>query len=260
MQGMKFKKYMHVTRKRFDPFAVFMGTAGLSGVMLFSLGEAGRQGLFDPRGFAIVVVGTLASLLFQFDFITLGQSIWLTVRSFFGTPERDIERVMQELDRAILTKVRFESLRKGDGINGEYLNDVIFMVRQGLSFDEIDAFVTSRVRDEYLARDIAANVLQKASILAPALGLFGTVLGLIEVLRALNNPQSLGPAMSLALLTTAYGAGLGAVVFSPLVGRLEHHNHIFLEVHEQLLSKISILMRRSEREAKGRDQSEVLAA
>lgn len=260
MQGMKFKKYMHVTRKRFDPFAVFIGTAGLSGVMLFSLGQAGRQGLFDPRGFAIVIVGTLASLLFQFDFMTMGQSIWLTVKSFFGTPEKDIERVMMELDRAILTKVRLEALRKGEGINGEYLNDVVYMVRQGLSFEEVDAFVTARIRDEYLARDIAANVLQKASILAPALGLFGTVLGLIEVLRSLNNPQGLGPAMSLALLTTAYGSGLGSVVFSPLVGRLEHHNQIFLEVHEQLLSKISILMRRGEREAMGQEQAEVRAA
>jgi chemotaxis protein MotA len=53
--------------------------------------------------------------------------------------------------------------------------------------------------------------------------------------------------MSLALMTTAYGAGLASLIFTPLAGRLEHHNHIFLECHKQILSKIGILIQRDDR-------------
>ena len=53
--------------------------------------------------------------------------------------------------------------------------------------------------------------------------------------------------MSLALMTTAYGAGLSSLVFHPLAGRLEHHNEIYLETHSQLLSKIGVLLNRDER-------------
>jgi chemotaxis protein MotA len=48
--------------------------------------------------------------------------------------------------------------------------------------------------------------------------------------------------MSLALMTTAYGAMLGTMVFTPLAGRLEHHNQVFLETQKQILNKLAILL------------------
>ena len=117
-----------------------------------------------------------------------------------------------------------------------------------------DAFVTARVADEYLGRGVAVSLLSRGAMIAPSLGLFGTVMGLIGVLKSLANPAELGPSMSLALMTTAYGSILGTLVFTPLAGRLEHHNQIFIEVHKQLLSKVGILLEREDRslEASGR--------
>jgi chemotaxis protein MotA len=129
------------------------------------------------------------------------------------------------------------------------------MHHQGLLFEEIDEFVTSRVADQYLSRKIAVEVLRKGVLVAPAFGLFGTVMGLIGVLKTLSDPSNIGGSMSLALMTTAYGAGLSSLVFTPLAGRLEHHNMIYLDVHQQILSKIGILLKREERtlEASGID-------
>jgi chemotaxis protein MotA len=73
-------------------------------------------------------------------------------------------------------------------------------------------------------------------------------MGLIGVLKTLSDPSKIGVSMSLALMTTAYGAALGSLVFTPLAGRLEHHNAIFLEIHKQILSKIGVLLNRQERD------------
>lgn len=121
------------------------------------------------------------------------------------------------------------------------------MIRNDLSFEEIDGFITAKVRDILAARSTSTLILQRAAVLAPALGLFGTVIGLVNLLKSLNDPSLIGPAMSLALLTTAYGAGLSSLVLSPLAGRLEHSNKILLDSWQQLLNKTAILMKRHEK-------------
>ena len=59
---------------------------------------------------------------------------------------------------------------------------------------------------------------------APALGLIGTVIGLVQMLRTMDDPSTIGPAMAIALITTFYGAVLANLVFLPLMGKLKHRS------------------------------------
>ena len=61
---------------------------------------------------------------------------------------------------------------------------------------------------------------------APALGMAGTVIGLIGMFAAMDDPALMGPAMALAMLTTLYGLVLGAVLFGPIASRLERLSDI----------------------------------
>jgi len=247
MDGLSFKKYMQTTQKRFDPAALFLSLAGM-GAVLYSMSQHNKNSsYFDFHSFMIVLGGTVASLIFQFDLRSMLSSVVLVSKSFLGTPEKSILGIVKELDDAIINQAQLSDLREGLAIDGELLNDIVFMHHQGLLFEEIDEFVTSRVADQYLARKIAVEILRKGVLIAPAFGLFGTVMGLIGVLKTLSDPSNIGGSMSLALMTTAYGAGLSSLVFTPLAGRLEHHNMIYLDVHQQILSKIGILLKREER-------------
>ena len=250
MEGMKLKKYMMTTRKRFDPTALIVSILGLAAVVFAIGAKESLESYFDLRSILVVIVGTFASLLFQFDFGSTLYSLKLVLASFLGTPEKDIIQSVKQLDDAIMEDMRLQELREGEEINGELLNDIVYMHKQGLLFDEIDEFVTSRISDEFLGRKVAVDLLRRAAIIAPALGLFGTVIGLIGVLKSLSDPGQIGPSMSLALMTTAYGAGIGSLIFTPLAGRLEHHNTIFVEIHQQVLGKINILLKRDERNPK----------
>ena len=55
---------------------------------------------------------------------------------------------------------------------------------------------------------------------APAWGMIGTLIGLIQMLRALDNPSNIGQGMAIALLTTFYGAFMANLVFLPMAGKL----------------------------------------
>jgi chemotaxis protein MotA len=77
---------------------------------------------------------------------------------------------------------------------------------------EIDAV---RTRDQ-----ITIEVFNKMGAYAPAMGMIGTLIGLINMLESLDNPAELGPSMAIALITTFYGAALATLVFLPIAGKL----------------------------------------
>jgi len=56
---------------------------------------------------------------------------------------------------------------------------------------------------------------------APAFGMIGTVIGLISMLKTMNDPSTIGPSMAVALITTFYGALLANLVFMPIAGKLK---------------------------------------
>lgn len=60
------------------------------------------------------------------------------------------------------------------------------------------------------------SIIEKAGDYAPAWGMIGTLVGLVMMLQTMDDPTSLGPSMSLALLTTLYGVVLANLVFNPI--------------------------------------------
>ena len=247
IEGLGERKYVQTSKKRSAPLSLLIAVAIFGLVMMAAIDTGKGKSLLDVKGALIVFGGTLASLVFQFDLMVIAQSVMAIFRSFVGTPDRHIQKSMRDLDRAIVDGHTLTQVRKVDRLSGDLLSDAVYMYHQGLTFDEIDAFITGRVQDEFFQREIAMNLLQKASIVAPSFGLFGTVVGLVQVMQSMSSPGQIGPAMSLALMTTAYGAGLASLIFTPLAGRLEHHNQVYLECHKQLLAKIGILIKRDDR-------------
>ncbi|NRA44464.1 MAG: MotA/TolQ/ExbB proton channel family protein [Oligoflexales bacterium] len=247
MEDLKRKKYVHTSRKRFDPIAFLVGTSLLSYLIYVITGGADLSVFWDLKSLMIVAGGTVASLIIQYDFASCWHCVLDVVQSFRGRPEKKMLETLSQLDHAIVNQIDITELREANEITGEILNDCVYMVKQYLSFEEIDEFITARVQDLFFRRKTSVVILQRASVLAPSLGLFGTVIGLVILLKSLSDPTLIGPSMSLALLTTAYGSGLSSLVISPLAGRVEQSNEQFVETHRQLLSKVAILIKRFER-------------
>ncbi len=65
------------------------------------------------------------------------------------------------------------------------------------------------------------GILSSAGASAPAFGMIGTLIGLVSMLAAMDDPSQIGPAMALALLTTLYGAILANMLFIPMAAKLK---------------------------------------
>jgi chemotaxis protein MotA len=67
----------------------------------------------------------------------------------------------------------------------------------------------------------AQSVIKSWIDIAPAMGMIGTLIGLVQMLGNMADPKAIGPAMAVALLTTLYGAFLANVIFGPILAKLE---------------------------------------
>jgi chemotaxis protein MotA len=114
-----------------------------------------------------------------------------------------------------------------------FLQRSLSMLVDGLQVDEIERNMTLEAHAIAQGRHRAAAILRRAAEVSPAMGLIGTLVGLVQMLGSLDSPERIGPAMSLALLTTLYGALMANVVFLPLASKLERNATV-----EQLVSQI----------------------
>ncbi len=76
--------------------------------------------------------------------------------------------------------------------------------------------------DSLIARHfLVQDVFRKMAAYAPAFGMLGTLIGLIQMLSSLANPDGIGSSMAVALLTTFYGSLLSTMLFLPIAGKLK---------------------------------------
>ena len=80
----------------------------------------------------------------------------------------------------------------------------------------------------------AISICSILSSLAPSIGIMGTVVGLIQLLANLKDPSTIGPNMSVAMMTTLYGIILGNICLSPITRRLISIKQNSLEIYENL--------------------------
>ncbi len=89
----------------------------------------------------------------------------------------------------------------------------------GVNEEELDSVLRIELQARTERGRQSASVLRRAADCAPAMGLIGTLIGLVQMLGQLDDPSAIGPSMAIALLTTFYGAVLANIVLTPLAVR-----------------------------------------
>ena len=112
-----------------------------------------------------------------------------------------------------------------------FLQKSLSLVVDGVMGDEIERIMGREVGAMSERHVKGASILRRAAEVSPAMGLIGTLVGLVQMLGNLDDPSAIGPAMAVALLTTFYGAILANMVFSPLAGKLERNSSAETLVH-----------------------------
>ena len=232
---------------------------GLIGVAIY-LGE-GQAQFFNARALIIVLFGTIAVTCVSYTTQELSRAGTIIIKSII--PQKRDMRVMvkQLLDIAVVARLKGPLALiniKSELRKDHHLNEAVSMVVDGIERDDIHRILHQDIEAQIERHARSASILRRSSEIAPAMGLIGTLLGLVQMLAQLDDPSNIGPAMATALLTTFYGAILGTVVLAPLAAKLEKNsNDESLMKHLIMLAMISISTQENPRHLELRLNSEL---
>lgn len=106
----------------------------------------------------------------------------------------------------------------------EFLRKGLQLVADAVPAAEIEHTLTLELEQGAERHRRGALIFQTMGAVAPAMGLLGTLIGLVQMLHNLNDPSKIGPGMATALLTTFYGALVAYLVFLPIAAKLRNRS------------------------------------
>lgn len=181
---------------------------------------------FNVQGLMIVVLGTFAVTAISFRFhemIQLPTNVYRLLRHGQRDPADEAVRMLE-----IAVKARKQSDVKAIERmlpafkDTPFLMQALHLVVDGAPVEEVEQLMRRESSSQASRHLRAVDFLRRAGDVAPAMGLIGTLIGLVKMLGTLDDPSGIGPAMAVALLTTFYGAVLAHLVFIPLAAKTEY--------------------------------------
>lgn len=202
--------------------ATLIGIAAGLGVVMIAIFIGGSAGVFiNIPSMLIVVGGTIAATLVRFPLAGVLSAIKIGVSMAFGSRDRDPVAMIAEVVELART-ARSKGLLGLDNpeTDDEFLKKGVQMCADGIETEFIKE-VLGKDRDMLIERlEEGEKIFRAIGDAAPAFGMIGTLIGLVQMLSTMSDPDAIGPAMAVALLTTLYGALISNLIALPIADKL----------------------------------------
>ncbi|MCK9582293.1 MAG: MotA/TolQ/ExbB proton channel family protein [Endomicrobiales bacterium] len=219
-------------------FGLVLGAGSIIIVMYWG----GTSHLLWNRDAAMLVFGgTFASMLISTRFNTIAKLPRVLLMVFF-------HRETYETKRIISILVGFAEKAKKEGIQSlqedmpkikdQFLEDGIGMVIDGLSPELVRENLLKDITFIRSRHYHVSNVVRSMGTYSPIFGLLATLLGVVQVLKNISDPKSLGSSMSIAVTGTFYGIALANFVFLPISNKLDAYTDTELLMKEVMIEGI----------------------
>ncbi len=199
---------------------VLLGMAVVIGSIL--AGGSSAKMFFNIPSLAVTIGGMLCSTMIHFS---LPQFLQI-----FSIVKKTIVTKIPSSSELIQKMVDFAAINRRDGalaLEQELrdLNDAFFvkgmqMLVDGQDVDKIRELMNLEIQYLQERHATGKKILDFMGAAAPAFGMIGTLIGLVQMLSNLKDPSGIGQGMATALLTTFYGAFAANLLFIPLAGKL----------------------------------------
>lgn len=205
--------------------ATLVGLLGAMGLVVASMVMGGDVGVFvNVPSLLIVVCGTFLVVMMKF---TLAQ--FLGVGGIAG--KAFMFKSLKPEDIIAETVELADAARKGGLLSLEDKTVSSDFMQRGIQLlvDGHDPEVVKTLlgKEAKLAADrhmVGIDMFKAMGDVAPAMGMIGTLVGLVQMLSNMSDPKSIGPAMAVALLTTLYGAMMATMMVLPMADKMGRRN------------------------------------
>lgn len=215
-------------------------------VLIFALlGSAMAMGVgigayIDVPSALIVIGGSIGALMISFKPNQMKQFTKIFMIAI-KPPQTDVPELIKKLVE-FATKARKDGILALEGdVNSEeneFLKKGLSMAIDGSEPDTIRDLLEIEMEQTNTRHKVNGSIFNQWGGLAGAMGMVGTLIGLVAMLLNMADPSAIGPSMAVALLTTMYGAIIGNVFGTPIYNILTVRNQDETLVQEMILSGI----------------------
>jgi chemotaxis protein MotA len=184
-------------------------------------------GLFiNIPGLMIVVGGTLGATMINYPLPDILKVSKVVKNAFFHRRHTAKELIGEFVTLAgTARREGILALESSIGdMKDEFMRKGLQLSIDGLEPSSIKEILNTEIESIQDRHKLGAEIFTTLGTFAPALGMIGTLIGLVQMLQTMDDPSSIGPAMAVALLTTFYGALMANVLFLPIAGKLRNRS------------------------------------
>jgi len=191
--------------------------------IVMSGGVSAVMGYIDIPSIMIVVGGTVAATLVRYPIPSVIGAIAVVKKSIFvklGIAEEEIKRLIDYCK--ISRREGLLGLEKEiEKIRDVFLIKAVRLLVDGTDSDSLRSILGTEIDNIRQRHSAGKGILEFAGLMAPAFGMIGTLIGLVDMLKKLDDPSKIGAGMAVALITTFYGVIMSNLMLLPIAGRLD---------------------------------------
>jgi chemotaxis protein MotA len=203
--------------------ATVLGVISAFGLMCIAISMGGGIQLFiNIPALMIVVGGTLGATMINYPVKDVLGVFKVVKKALFAKKISVTELIKRFVDFA--KKSRKEGILALEGdikdASDEFLKKGVQLAIDGLEPQEIGEILETEIDFVRSRHQLGAEIFTTMGTFSPALGMIGTLIGLVQMLQTMDDASKIGPAMAVALLTTFYGSIMANIVCLPIAGKL----------------------------------------
>lgn len=200
--------------------ATIVGLVGAFGLIVMAIDD--MSAFIDTSSILIVIGGSIMVVMFRSSLGEFLGAVGVMAKTFknkLDAPEMLIEQIVE-----LATIARKDGMiaLEGQEIANPFLAKAVAMLVDGADAAIIKGSLEREKTMTKMRHSMGAKIFSAWGEIAPAMGMIGTLIGLVQMLGNMSDPKAIGPAMAIALLTTMYGAILANVICLPIAMKLEN--------------------------------------
>ncbi|MFO7294601.1 MAG: motility protein A [Clostridia bacterium] len=200
--------------------------AGVSFIVAGILMSGDLSNFYDAPSIMITLGGTFAATLISYPLKNIIGILKVTKKLFFTKARQPNEIINQIIELAnIARKEGLLALEEAAyRLDDPFLQKGILLIVDGTDPELVRNIMETELTFMEERHSQGQAIFETMASLAPAYGMIGTLIGLINMLKMLDDPSSIGPNMAVALVTTFYGSILANLVFTPTANKLKQRS------------------------------------
>ena len=224
--------------------ASLIGFLGAVGMIVGAMVSGGGIGPFiDTPSILIVFGGTFFAVMYTTPLGTFLASFGVMAKAFLPPVKKQDELIERMIELAAIARKDGMMALEGQDVPDKFFAKGMQMLVDGADEAKLTAQLKQEIKSMQ-ARHEANQAVVKAWVdLAPAMGMIGTLIGLVLMLGNMADPKAIGPAMAVALLTTLYGAFIANIMFAPMLTKLEGYTAYETVYRQMVVTGLSNIAR-----------------